>query len=97
MVRSGLYQDPNASTVPRVSQYRLAAHLSSAVVLYTLFLWSGLSHILHPQQVIRFYYDDSYLNIINLLRLVIGSILYSGPQQICFLKVCFCLAKIKIF
>jgi cytochrome c oxidase assembly protein subunit 15 len=51
MVRSGLYQDPDSTTVPRVSQYRLAAHLSSAVVLYTLLLWSGLSHVLQPQQM----------------------------------------------
>jgi len=52
MVKSGLEvsdDDPNA--VPRVSQYRLAAHLGSAVVLYSLLLWQGLSHILTPQQV----------------------------------------------
>jgi len=52
MVKSGLEvsdDDPNA--VPRVSQYRLAAHLGSAVVLYALLLWQGLSHVLTPQQV----------------------------------------------
>jgi len=52
MVRSGLEvpdEDPNA--VPRVSQYRLAAHLGAAVVLYSLLLWQGLSHVLTPQQV----------------------------------------------
>jgi len=52
MVKSGLDvpdNDPNA--VPRVSQYRLAAHLGSAVVLYALLLWQGFSHLLTPQQV----------------------------------------------
>jgi len=52
MVKSGLEvsdDDPNA--VPRVSQYRLAAHLGSAVVLYALLLWQGFSHLLTPQQV----------------------------------------------
>ena len=52
MVKSGLDvpdNDPNA--VPRVSQYRLAAHLGSAIVLYALLLWQGMSHLLTPQQV----------------------------------------------
>jgi len=52
MVKSGLDvsdDDPNA--VPRVSQYRLAAHLGSAIVLYSLLLWQGFSHLLTPQQV----------------------------------------------
>ena len=42
MVKSGLdhknFEGPN--DVPRVSQYRLAAHLSSAVVLYSFMLWN---------------------------------------------------------
>ena len=46
MVRSGLelpstLEDPNV--VPRVSQYRLAAHLGTAIVLYSGMLWRGLS------------------------------------------------------
>jgi len=52
MVKSGLEvsdDDPNA--VPRVSQYRLAAHFGSAVVLYSLLLWQGMSHVFTPQQV----------------------------------------------
>lgn len=47
MVQSGLEEslmhDPNA--VPRVSQYRLAAHLGTAVVLYAGMLATGLSVI----------------------------------------------------
>jgi len=46
MVKSGLVENEG---IPRVSQYRLAAHLLSAFVLYTLFLWTGLSHRNSPQ------------------------------------------------
>lgn len=46
MVRSGLevattFDDPNV--IPRVSQYRLAAHLGTAIALYAGMLWRGLS------------------------------------------------------
>lgn len=54
MVKSGLekerFQDP--SDVPRVSQYRLAAHLGTAFVLYSLFLWNALG-VTHPPQMIK--------------------------------------------
>lgn len=47
MVKSGLEDRFHGeSDVPRVSQYRLAAHLSLAFVLYTLFLWSSFDHLL---------------------------------------------------
>jgi len=49
MVKSGLdhknFEGP--SDVPRVSQYRLAAHLSSAVVLYSFLFWNAKS-VLSP-------------------------------------------------
>ncbi|XP_063901573.1 cytochrome c oxidase assembly protein COX15 homolog [Zophobas morio] len=49
MVKSGL-QDPNLSEfpycVPRVSQYRLAAHLGSAFIIYGLLLHKGLQLLL---------------------------------------------------
>ncbi|KAF4525550.1 hypothetical protein B566_EDAN012957 [Ephemera danica] len=52
MVRSGLeaerFQAPESSE-PRVSQYRLAAHLSLAFGLYTLFFWSALDKLLPAQ------------------------------------------------
>lgn len=49
MVKSGLDHDNflGPSDVPRVSQYRLAAHLSSAVVLYSVFFWNA-KEILFP-------------------------------------------------
>ena len=47
MVKSGLEDSlmdiPGA--VPRVSQYRLAAHLGTALVLYAGMFWTGLSVI----------------------------------------------------
>lgn len=53
MVKSGLEEQKNSTDVPRVSQYRLAAHLGSAFLLYTLFLWSGFNHLL-PHNKIEF-------------------------------------------
>ena len=52
MVKSGLEEQQATADVPRVSQYRLAAHLGSAFVLYTLFLWSGLNHFLPHNKVL---------------------------------------------
>ena len=52
MVKSGLdpknFEGPN--DVPRVSQYRLAAHLSSAMILYSFLLWNSCSILLPPAQ-----------------------------------------------
>merc|ERR1719187_2703085 len=49
MVKSGLEHENflGPCDVPRVSQYRLAAHLSSAVVLYSFLFWSAKS-VLRP-------------------------------------------------
>ncbi|XP_055639669.1 cytochrome c oxidase assembly protein COX15 homolog [Toxorhynchites rutilus septentrionalis] len=53
MVKSGLEDRfHDESDVPRVSQYRLAAHLGFAFVLYTLFLWSALDKLLPAQKLI---------------------------------------------
>lgn len=52
MVKSGLQEQPESMDIPRVSQYRLASHLGSALLLYTLFLWNGLSHVLKPVKVL---------------------------------------------
>lgn len=52
MVKSGLenkFEGPN--DVPRVSQYRLASHLSLAFILYTLFLWSALDHLMPAERL----------------------------------------------
>lgn len=52
MVKSGLedrFQDVN--DVPRVSQYRLASHLSFAFILYTLFLHSSFSYLLPAERL----------------------------------------------
>ena len=50
MVKSGLdpknFEGPN--DIPRVSQYRLAAHLSSAMVLYAFLLWNSFSILIPP-------------------------------------------------
>lgn len=53
MVKSGLEADrfKGENDIPRVSQYRLASHLSFAFILYTLFLWSALDHLIPAQQL----------------------------------------------
>lgn len=50
MVKSGLEDRFHGeSDVPRVSQYRLAAHLGSAFVLYAVFLRTALDKLLPLQ------------------------------------------------
>ncbi|KAB0801628.1 hypothetical protein PPYR_03814 [Photinus pyralis] len=51
MVKSGLEKKDDDNTVVRVSQYRLATHLSLAFVLYSLFLWSSLDHLLPAETI----------------------------------------------
>ena len=43
MVRSGLREPQNDHSVPRVSPYRLALHLTSAFVIYSTLIWTTLS------------------------------------------------------
>lgn len=52
MVKSGLEDRfKNESDVPRVSQYRLASHLSLAFFLYAMFLWSSLHHLVPAETI----------------------------------------------
>lgn len=54
MVKSGLKDDLFApGSHPRVSQYRLTAHLGAAFVCYTAMLWNGLS-ILRDEKLLSF-------------------------------------------
>lgn len=53
MVKSGLKDDLFApGSTPRVSQYRLAAHLGAAFVVYLSMLWNGLT-ILRDNKIAR--------------------------------------------
>lgn len=53
MVKSGLKDDLFApGSTPRVSQYRLTAHLGAAFVVYLSMLWNGLT-ILRDNSIIR--------------------------------------------
>ncbi|XP_017268233.1 cytochrome c oxidase assembly protein COX15 homolog [Kryptolebias marmoratus] len=51
MVKSGLEEKPESYDVPRVSQYRLTAHLGSALLLYVASLWTGLTMLLPAQNL----------------------------------------------
>ena len=48
MVKSGLEEKPD---VPRVSPSRLAAHLSLAMILYSLMLYTGLGLVATPPTI----------------------------------------------
>ncbi|XP_011871568.1 PREDICTED: cytochrome c oxidase assembly protein COX15 homolog [Vollenhovia emeryi] len=68
MVKSGLedrFTEP--SDVPRVSQYRLAAHLGLALFLYTLFLYNGL-RLLIPAQKLTAEFSGTTSNTLKALR-----------------------------
>ncbi|KAL3421751.1 cytochrome c oxidase assembly protein cox15 [Phlyctema vagabunda] len=65
MVKSGLKDDLFApGSHPRVSQYRLTAHLGTAFLCYTAMLWNGLS-ILRDNRLI----SDPARGMKNLLRM----------------------------
>lgn len=51
MVKSGLEEKPESYDIPRVSQYRLSAHLGSALLLYCASLWIGLTQLLPAHKV----------------------------------------------
>ncbi|XP_031247196.1 cytochrome c oxidase assembly protein COX15-like [Pistacia vera] len=46
MVKSGLEEPPSEYSQPRVSPYRLAAHLTSAFVIYSGLFWTALSVVM---------------------------------------------------
>lgn len=50
MVKSGLDENLIKDDIPRVSQYRLAAHLGSAFLLFSGFLWTSLMHLFPDQK-----------------------------------------------
>lgn len=49
MVKSGLKKKDDPNDVPRVSQYRLAAHLGMALLLYSSMLYTGLGLLAPPE------------------------------------------------
>lgn len=79
MVKSGLNEPVKQTDVPRVSQYRLAAHLGSAFLLYVGFLWSSLTHLLPDQKNLTSMNAKQLRSITmrghNLLALIFGTAL----------------------
>ncbi|KAI9718734.1 MAG: hypothetical protein M1812_003908 [Candelaria pacifica] len=66
MVKSGLKDDIFAQgSQPRVSQYRLTAHLGTAFLCYTAMLWNGLS-ILRENNIM--YHDGNAARSLNKLN-----------------------------
>jgi cytochrome c oxidase assembly protein subunit 15 len=66
MVKSGLNEPAKATDVPRVSQYRLAAHLGSAFLLYTGFLWTSLTHLFPDQKFNTASISPSYIKSLGI-------------------------------
>ncbi len=67
MVKSGLKDDLFApGSHPRVSQYRLAAHLGTAFLCYTAMLWNGLA-ILREKNILGTK-DNAVMSELNILR-----------------------------
>lgn len=63
MVKSGLedrFQGPN--DIPRVSQYRLAAHLGLALTLYTGFLYNALGYLIPSKQLPLDWFNKTNIN-----------------------------------
>ena len=48
MVKSGMKEKPDYQSRPRVSVYRLFIHLNTAIVIYSLLLWNGLTLLRKP-------------------------------------------------
>jgi heme a synthase len=51
MVKSGLEEPKSKTDIPRVSQYRLAAHLGSAFLLYAGFFSTALTHLFQNEKM----------------------------------------------
>ena len=75
MVKSGLdpkhFEGPN--DIPRVSQYRLAAHLSSAMVLYAFLLWNSFSILMPPMQSAKSVATTALPALANLRKFAMGA------------------------
>ena len=75
MVKSGLdpknFEGPN--DIPRVSQYRLAAHLSSAMVLYAFLLWNSFSILMPPMQSAKSVATTALPALASLRKLAMGA------------------------
>ena len=84
MVKSGL--DPKIvenKDVPRVSQYRLAAHLSLAFFIYVMMLKEGLAH-LKPKLLFPLYHsvpNSKYIFIASIYNRFLG-LGYDYSQEI---------------
>jgi len=78
MVKSGLEEPPkNSDGVPRVSPYRLAAHLTTAFVIYSLLLYTALG-VLQPRAPAVPEPLAAFKSRAHLLALLIGVTAISG-------------------
>ena len=60
--------------MPRVSQYRLAAHLSAAMVLYSFMLWNSLSILKPPKKIVMEQFNKmDAMSLVKFRKLAMGT------------------------
>ena len=60
--------------MPRVSQYRLAAHLSAAMVLYSFMLWNSLSILKPPKKIAMEQFNKmDAMSLVKFRKLAMGT------------------------
>uniref|UniRef100_A0A8P4GJ83 Cytochrome c oxidase assembly protein COX15 homolog n=1 Tax=Dicentrarchus labrax TaxID=13489 RepID=A0A8P4GJ83_DICLA len=82
MVKSGLEEKPESHDIPRVSQYRLSAHLGSALLLYCASLWTGLTLLL-PAYKVQSPHPLLFLSTSELIQLYPWSVWENVTQFVC--------------
>lgn len=84
MVKSGLEEKPESYDIPRVSQYRLSAHLGSALLLYCASLWTGLTLLRPAHKVQCFFCTDQTLIVVSVYKEILPwSVLLNVTQFAC--------------
>lgn len=69
MVKSGLEEKPESYDIPRVSQYRLSAHLGSALLLYCASLWTGLT-MLRPAHKVQCLLPTGQVLLVSVYKVI---------------------------
>ena len=76
MVKSGLEDQDNSSITPRVSPYRLSAHLASAFLIYSLLFFQAINHIFPPHNVCAPWFLELFIFLIKNVELFIFKLYY---------------------
>ena len=83
MVQSGLDEDPHSDEMPRVSQYRLAVHLGTALFLFVNMSWATLMHLLPPVSAqslnaVNFVHNSRVARLAKLSHTTLGLVFFTA-------------------